>query len=273
MSSKYAPITLGSQRSAVAELEGLRITNMWFPPGSKLELHAHERATFAVMLQGSFDLVLPGKRLGCPPATVLTEPPGEQHANEIGKSGARVVVLQPELDDNPLIEPCSRMLHDLNHFSNARVAGLARRLAAEFRQPDQLAPLSMEGLALEMLALGARLDEAGRRKGKPPAWLARVRELVHERFLESLRVQDLALEAGVHPTYLSTSFKAHYGLGLGAYLRQLRLEWAADRLVTSDEPIGRIALRAGFADQSHFGRFFKRQMGMTPGEYREIRTN
>ena len=246
---------------------------MWFPPGSQLEVHAHERATFAVMLEGSFDLVLPGKNLECPPATVLTEPPGERHANRIGEHGARVLVLQPELENNRLIEPCSRMLHDLNHFSNARIAGLARRLAGELSRPDELSSLSMEGLALEMLALTARLEQAQRRKGEPPAWLSRVRELIHERFLDALRVRDLALEAGVHPTYLSTCFKQHYGQGLGAYVRQLRLEWAADRLASSADPIGRIALQAGFADQSHFGRFFKRQVGMTPGEYRRARAN
>lgn len=271
MSSSSVPVTLGSESAGVVELEGLRINNLHFPPGAVLDLHAHERATFATMLDGSFDLVLPGRRLECPPATVLTEPPGERHGNEIGTGGAWVLVLQPELEDNPLIEPCSRMLEDLNHFVSARIRQLARRLAAEFRIVDPVSPLSMEGLALEMLALAARLDEAERKAGQPPAWLSRVREMIHDRFLDDLRVRDLASEAGVHPSYLSSRFKEHYGETLGGYVRSLRLEWAAERLTSSDDPIGRIALQAGFADQSHFGRRFKRRTGMTPGAYRRAR--
>jgi len=40
------------------------------------------------------------------------------------------------------------------------------------------------------------------------------------------------------------------------------------RLETGDEGISAIALRAGFADQSHFTRTFKRHTGLTPQAYR-----
>jgi AraC family transcriptional regulator len=55
---------------------------------------------------------------------------------------------------------------------------------------------------------------------------------------------------------------------IGAYVRRLRLDWAASRLKMADEPIARIGLEAGFADQSHFTRAFKRYTGLTPAEYR-----
>jgi AraC family transcriptional regulator len=48
----------------------------------------------------------------------------------------------------------------------------------------------------------------------------------------------------------------------------LRIEDACRRLATSDAPLVAIALDAGFADQSHFAKTFKRQTGMTPAEYR-----
>jgi AraC family transcriptional regulator len=46
------------------------------------------------------------------------------------------------------------------------------------------------------------------------------------------------------------------------------VDFAARKLVTSDEPLTGIALAAGFSDQSHFSRTFKRQTGMTPATFR-----
>jgi transcriptional regulator GlxA family with amidase domain len=48
----------------------------------------------------------------------------------------------------------------------------------------------------------------------------------------------------------------------------LRLTWAAGRLTDSDDGIAQIALDAGFYDQSHFTRTFKRHFGLTPLAYR-----
>jgi AraC family transcriptional regulator len=60
-------------------------------------------------------------------------------------------------------------------------------------------------------------------------------------------------------------------MSVGTYLRRLRLDWCADRLVTTKIPLAEIALRAGFADQSHFTRTFRRYTGVTPRAYRTTR--
>ena len=54
-------------------------------------------------------------------------------------------------------------------------------------------------------------------------------------------------------------------MSVTAYARTLRLEWATVAVATTDDPIARIALDAGFADQSHFTRSFRRHHGVTPG--------
>jgi len=64
-------------------------------------------------------------------------------------------------------------------------------------------------------------------------------------------------------------FRLHYGQPVGAYLRGLRIAWAAGKLTGTDEDIAQIALQAGFFDQSHFTRTFKRQLGLTPLAYRK----
>jgi AraC family transcriptional regulator len=135
------------------------------------------------------------------------------------------------------------------------------------RTPDDLTPLSVSGLVLELLARAARLA-APRPGRRPPAWLPMVRDLLHDRFTEPLRVSDLAGVAGVHPVHLSRAFRAEYGLAVSAYLRALRVDWAAHRLRTTDESIAQVADDAGFADQSHLTRAMRARYGMTPMEWR-----
>ena len=68
--------------------------------------------------------------------------------------------------------------------------------------------------------------------------------------------------------HLTRTFRIHYGVTVGAYLRNLRLEQAARALADSMSTIADIAAQAGFYDQSHFTRTFKRKFGLTPQEYR-----
>jgi AraC-like DNA-binding protein len=57
-------------------------------------------------------------------------------------------------------------------------------------------------------------------------------------------------------------------MSVNAYARALRLEWASVAIASTDDPLARVAADAGFADQSHFTRWFKRHRGVTPGRYR-----
>jgi AraC family transcriptional regulator len=52
-------------------------------------------------------------------------------------------------------------------------------------------------------------------------------------------------------------------------MRKLRIEFACRRLTNTDAPLVEIALAAGFADQSHFSRAFKRETGRSPAEFRK----
>jgi AraC family transcriptional regulator len=80
----------------------------------------------------------------------------------------------------------------------------------------------------------------------------------------------VAEAVGVHPSHLARSFRCAYGKTVGEYARALRLDWATAQLALEDATLAEIAVRAGFADQSHFTRAFRRQTGVTPGRYREL---
>jgi AraC-like DNA-binding protein len=72
----------------------------------------------------------------------------------------------------------------------------------------------------------------------------------------------------LHPVYLARSFRERYGVSIGEYLRRVRLDWAAAQLAATETSLAVLAADAGFADQSHFTRAFKRHAGLTPARYR-----
>jgi AraC family transcriptional regulator len=267
--NRGVPVTMGSPSFRSLGLDGFAVVEAWFPAQEVLADHTHDRACVAVMLDGSFDLHLTGKEYHCSPATVFTEPAGETHANFIGPAGAHVVVVQPDPTSTELLRPFAAFLDQATHRKHAGMAERASRLARELDRVDDLSALAAEGIVLEMLTTLARVEAGGIRR--PPPWLLQAQELLHARFTEAIRTADVANAVGVHPAHLARVFRQHFKRSMGSYVRRLRLDWAARELVWSDASLTAVALAAGFADQSHFTRFFKRHTGLTPNAYRRSR--
>ena len=146
---------------------------------------------------------------------------------------------------------------------------LLLRLYREYQDMDEASPLTVEGLALEMLAEISphRSKKTDRR---PPYWLEQVKDYLHVHFSESLHLSTLSAVADVHSGHLAREFRRYFNCTTGEYIRRLRVEWACREMAASDSTLAQIALSAGFSDQSHFSRIFKRQMGVSPAEYKAI---
>ncbi len=104
---------------------------------------------------------------------------------------------------------------------------------------------------------------------EPPEWLSQVKEHLDKQYRDRLFLSDLAAVASVHPVYLARVFRAHYGISINKYLVSLRLELARKLLVGRELSLSDIAVEAGFCDQGHFSKNFKRFYGVSPGEYRK----
>ena len=268
MESAPVPVTMGSARAWTRVVDGLEVTEARFSAGAVLDRHVHERPIVCVMLEGSFAHVGDRRTHDCTPGTVVIEPAGDPHGNRIRRAGARVLVVEPEPGEE-LMRALGGVLARSAYFRHPGIVDRARSLARELSARDAAASLALEAGALELLAMAARLKAHVR--GGEPAWLRRAREMVEDRFREPLRVSELAHEAGVHPAHLSRTFRERYRESISARVRRLRAEWAAERLVHSDDPIAAIAQAAGFADQSHLTRALRARTGMTPARYRRER--
>lgn len=95
----------------------------------------------------------------------------------------------------------------------------------------------------------------------------RVEALLHDRYPEEITSDELAEVAGCSRFALYRAFRGMRGLTPSDYQRQLRLR-AARRLLASGKGVASVATEAGFADQAHLTRWFRRYYGITPGVYR-----
>lgn len=100
-------------------------------------------------------------------------------------------------------------------------------------------------------------------------WLKEARALLDQYFFDPWSLSSLADAVGVHRAHLAREFHRAYGCSVGEYLRQRRLEYACRELATSGASVNEIAAAAGFSDQSHLTKVFKRFLGVTPLAYRK----
>lgn len=96
----------------------------------------------------------------------------------------------------------------------------------------------------------------------------RVKALVAAKRLSDLRVKEIASELGYHEKYLSAVFREREGITLKGYLSAQRLAEAKRILSETNFTVAEVAYCLNFENPHNFSRFFKREEGITPSEYR-----
>ena len=100
-------------------------------------------------------------------------------------------------------------------------------------------------------------------------YVARCKQLIHDRLHQKISAQELADELGLSRSYLSQLFLQEEGLNLSSYILRAKIRASEYLLMMPELSLEQIAATLGFSSQSHFGQVFKRFNGMTPGAYRE----
>lgn len=91
---------------------------------------------------------------------------------------------------------------------------------------------------------------------------------IHRNLNHRLSIEDIAAEAGLSRSYLSTVFRQSMGVPLNRYIADAKLDEAARLLRYTDRSIADIAEYLCFSSQSHFQQVFKAKFGVTPRTYR-----
>ncbi|MDC7239229.1 MAG: helix-turn-helix domain-containing protein [Spirochaetales bacterium] len=132
------------------------------------------------------------------------------------------------------------------------------------------APKELRKNVLVLLDRFEKMDtpSAGKETSATPA--ERARDIIRRDYTDPmLGLYRIAEYLEVSNTYLSTSFKSTYGIGIVQYINQLRIELAKDLIMNTSMSIKDIAASVGFSSSISFIRVFKKSEGMTPNSMRK----
>jgi len=155
-------------------------------------------------------------------------------------------------------------------FSNERIQTLARLIAGECAEPHARHDLYGDGLVLAVLIdlFGVR-SSAPRRRTPLTSWqLKAATDYIVEHAAGTIRLQDLAELVGMSQSHFSHAFKASTGVPPHQWQMKARIERGQRLLAAGDRPLTEVAAEAGFSDQAHFTRVFRRMVGETPAAWR-----
>jgi AraC family transcriptional regulator len=247
------------------EVAGFVVTEAAYRASARVPRHSHELAGLAVVMDGGYVKRIQQADHDCRPGTLTLEPAGVSHAESYGRADVRALLIEILPWRLPAIADHESGLAVPLCTTHSAVRALGRRACRELWAPDLASPLVLESIALELIAVASR---SVWRHRVPPSWLRQVTERLRDDFRSDIGLRALAAGAGVHPAHLARAFREYEGCTVGEYVRRRRIEWAAEQLERTTEPLVSIAHAAGFYDQSHFSRVFVREIGDTPARYR-----
>jgi AraC family transcriptional regulator len=229
-----------------------------------LPSHAHQAGFVSLMLEGEYQETAGLSRFGYQPFSCIYHPPGMDYRDKVGESGVVLLTLEfkPELFDaldfaavnlRPIIDLSGRQ-------PSWELMDLYQRISSHTANDLDIESRALN-LAFSIVKFSARMP-------RDLHSLQRAREYVHSHFSENLTLAHVARAAGVHPVYLSHTFRHELGETLGEYLNRIRVRAAAGLLAKSRLSLSAIAADLGFYDQSHFTRIFRQLTGATPGMFR-----
>ena len=249
------------------DIAGFSLTENTFPQGMFLPPHCHANGYLSFVLSGSYTERYADRSCVCCEGALRFLPPGQLHENEFD-TGVRSLLVKIEPAVLERLGDHAPVLSKPGEVPGLASSWLANRLVREFAAEDDIAPLAIEGVLLEILAESARaIGEAG--GANAPSWLRRVKEALEDSYLLAPSLAELATIAGVHPVHLSREFRKHYQSTIGEFIRKRRIEHASHLLANTPTPLSEVALTCGFSDQSHFCAMFKTHTGMTPAKFRD----
>jgi AraC-like DNA-binding protein len=150
--------------------------------------------------------------------------------------------------------------------------GLVARIAAEGGQSRPGRETMQRLVLVELLMVVYRSFHGEPRTEKVGSSQFRIEEAegyIRDRYAEELSLPEIASHFGFNPSYFSRLFARHVGVHVFEYLNRVRIQKSCLLLKRSTISITEIAFSVGYNNLSHFNRYFRRIMRMSPREFRD----
>jgi len=235
--------------------------------------HAHSHSVIGLIEAGVQSYFYRGRRYITSEGGIFFVNPEEAHTGEAADDqGYTMRSLYPDATCLERLFEDSRFRRLLFREPVTYDPALWRKLRATHQAITAGEPrLTCETLlvaALSSLATKNAEDRPSPPNRRPPSRIInQIKTLLREEPGADRSLAELGHRFGMSPYHLAHAFVRQVGAPIFVYAEAQREE-AAKRLLRIDTPLVQIAIGLGYADQSHFTRRFKRNQGVTPGEYR-----
>ena len=238
--------------------------------------HAHEEFFIALTEEGLATPTYRGDRHVIGPGDLIVLNPEEAHAGGPPAEGSwryRALYPAPDLMREIMAEfPADTPAMPEFRRDVVRDREVAARLRRFHRlsEPPGSGMLEREACLTQALVLlvsrHAATPQAPRSPGRERRAVRLSREYLEEHAQENVTLPALARSAGLSAFHLCRIFREAVGMTPHSYQTQVRVR-RAKSLLRAGLPITLAAAEAGFYDQAHLTRHFKRIVGVTPGQY------
>ena len=135
---------------------------------------------------------------------------------------------------------------------------------------DEIAKSCASAAELSLAAAGIHrlIDvlDARRSQSQPDILLRQITEYVQTHLCGKIRLEDIAQEVYMSPSYVSRFFKQATGMNLSGYIRAQKIEKAKQLLRLY--PVGEVSAQLGYTSVSHFVSIFSEETGLTPYRFK-----
>lgn len=236
--------------------------------GSAFDLHRHDTYAIGVTLSGVQRFRYRGAMQYSLPGQVIVLHPDELHDGGAGTEDGlryRMLYLEPSLMLDCLGDASLPFVREAVVSDRAFCTTLLSALAPLDRELDEL--FVADFMAQLTQCLGRHAGQPAKPMAKT-AWRAAslARDYLEENAWRTVRSEELEAITGLDRYRLSRHFRATFSTSPHRFLLMRRLQ-RARRMIEENEPLAEIAIGAGFSDQSHFIRHFKKAFGVTPGRW------
>ncbi|MFD4242195.1 AraC family transcriptional regulator [Streptomyces sp. NPDC058525] len=244
----------------IEEVFHARITDHVYP------MHTHETWTLLIVDDGMVRYNLGRHEHGALDQIVTLLPPHVPHnGRSVTPGGFQKRVMY--LDSTQLGDDLIGLAVDCPVLQDPLLRQRIHQLhVALERRGDELEVESRLALMSERLRDHLRRRVQDRSAVREPGIAHRLRELLDAKFVEGISLQQASAALHVHPAHLVRVFSREFGMGVHQYVTSRRVDLARKLLLSGMSP-RQVAVAAGFYDQSHFHRHFKRVVGTSPGRY------
>lgn len=252
------------------DLGGLGLALTQYPSDQRQPWHEHENPTLFLLLEGDFidkSGALGERTLAT--FDMVCHPSGARHAGEAGPRGRAGLNIEPTSEwlRRYGLEPRHVGEYRVQRCPTSSLHGL--KLALALMEGDAALLPVADDIVLDSVLPLLSLRETRRFESK--AWFQKLENYLEQSDLRECSLRRMAEALAVHPVYLARVFRRQFGCSLGEYVLRRRLVHAAETVLRHGGSLGEAAHRAGFSDQAHLTRMFRREIGRTPRAMRQLR--